>query len=337
MDTITIVGNPLYQWEIGRRVQVKPLPGKTVDAVHFSNYGDTDALVVEPYQENGKLFANIPNILLQSGNNIVVYSVNVSEGFNDTLRSCMFNVRRRARPADYVYTETEVKNYNDLDRRIVTLGDALQEAIFNLDLLTAKVYKLTGDVGDLTYTPIVITSISNSVGVKEIGSKVNDVVVYWSLNKEPISQTLNGEPLDVSESDCYIPGPFRENREFTLSVTDERDVTDVASTHIQFFNGVYVGVLDQSIEVDSAAVLSLKRNLQGSRTLTFTANAGAVQRIVYALPTRYGTPNFNVGGFDGGFELVKTFDFTNGSGYTESYAVWMSDNAGLGKTTVRVT
>lgn len=118
MDTIKIVGNPLYQWELGRKVQLFPLPNMTVDEVHFSNQNDTEALVVKPKDENGMLIADIPNILLQSGDALVVYSVNVAEGFTDNLRSCTFNVRQRAKPSDYVYTEIEILNYETLEKRM---------------------------------------------------------------------------------------------------------------------------------------------------------------------------------------------------------------------------
>lgn len=118
MDTIRILGNPLYQWEIGRKVQLFPLPRMNIEEVHFSNFGDAEALVVKPKEENGAIVADIPNILLQSGKSLVVYSVYVAEGFTDTLRSCTFNVRNRAKPSDYVYTETEVLNYGMLEKRI---------------------------------------------------------------------------------------------------------------------------------------------------------------------------------------------------------------------------
>ena len=118
MDTIKIVGNPLYQWELGRKVQIFPLPNMTVDEVHFSNHGDPEALVVKPKEENGMIIADIPNILLQSGNPLIVYSVNVAEGFTDNLRSCTFPVRKRAKPSDYVYTETEVLDYRTLEKRM---------------------------------------------------------------------------------------------------------------------------------------------------------------------------------------------------------------------------
>ena len=124
MDTIKIVGNPLYQWELGRKVQIFPLPNMTVDEVHFSNHGDPEALVVKPKDENGMLVAEIPNILLQSGAALVVYSVNVAEGFTDNLRSCTFNVRKRAKPSDYVYTEVEILNYESLERRIRKLEES---------------------------------------------------------------------------------------------------------------------------------------------------------------------------------------------------------------------
>ena len=123
MDTIKIVGNPLYQWELGRKVQLFPLPNMTVDEVHFSSHGDPEALVVKPKEENGMIIAEIPNILLQSGNPLVVYSVNVAEDFIDTLRSCTFNVRQRAKPSDYVYTEVEILNYETLEKRMKAIEE----------------------------------------------------------------------------------------------------------------------------------------------------------------------------------------------------------------------
>jgi hypothetical protein len=97
-------------------------------------------------------------------------------------------------------------------------------------------------------------------------------------------------------------------------------------------------VLEDGATIDSAAVLGLTRKLQGSKAITFTANAGATQRIAYAFPARYsGVPVFNVGGFEGGFSLASTFQFTNASGYTETYDVYLSDNVNLGSTTVKVS
>lgn len=217
------------------------------------------------------------------------------------------------------------------------LTDEDRQEIAELALPPETLQQIQKDIADLKYVPIDITQIAGGKTV-EMGTVVNDVTVSWTLNKEPASQTLDGVDVDVSaRSKAFTGLALTGNKTFNLSVTDERGAKDSASTAISFLNGVYYGVLESGAEADSAAILTLTRKLQGSKGITFTANAGATQKIVYAIPTRYGTPNFNVGGFDGGFAKVKTFDFTNASGYTESYDVWLSENVGLGSTTVKVS
>ena len=222
-------------------------------------------------------------------------------------------------------TEMDIDNRIETatDERFVTLEEAVQ-----------------GIIDDLNYKAIDITALSNTAGgTHEFGTVITGYTLNWSLNKEPVSQTLDGVSIgadvrSVTESDLKII----DNRTFTLKVTDERGATDTAATSISFLNGVYYGVLEDGAAIDSAAVLDLTRKLQGSKTITFTADAGTGQRIAYAFPTRYsGVPVFNVGGFEGGFSLASTFQFTNASGYTETYDVYLSDNTGLGSTTVKVS
>ena len=192
---------------------------------------------------------------------------------------------------------------------------------------------------DLDYKSIEITNFGcSAAGTHELGSTVTGMGCYWSLNKEPTKQTLRSETLDNSvRSKQYTGLNITTNTTVTLSVTDERGATDNASSSISFLNGVYHGVIADGAAVNNAAVLALTRSLQGSRGITFTANAGAGQRIAYAIPSQYGTPVFTVGGFEGGFSKVATISFTNASGYTENYDVWLSDNVALGSTTVKVS
>lgn len=81
----------------------------------------------------------------------------------------------------------------------------------------------------------------------------------------------------------------------------------------------------------------MSKALQSNKAKTFDVTTGSGQYIWYAIPSRYGTPSFNVGGFDGGFSKVSTVSYTNPSGYTENYDVYRSDNANLGKKTVKVS
>ena len=60
------------------------------------------------------------------------------------------------------------------------------------------------------------------------------------------------------------------------------------------------------------------------------------QYIYYCFPASWGTPTFNVGGFDGGFVKEATIDFTNASGSTSQFVIWRSENANLGSQSIIV-
>ena len=195
--------------------------------------------------------------------------------------------------------------------------------------------ELKSQMADVLYKAIQITSFSNNVGTVEMGSTVNTVVLNWATNKTPEELTLDGEGIDKALKTKTIENAsIKSNKTYTLKATDERDATATKTTAITFLNGVYWGVAENKSSFDSAFVLGLTKGLQGSKAKTFTVNAGATQHIYYAIPSRYGTPSFKVGGFEGGFAKAATIEFTNASGYKENYDIWKSDNPGLGNTTV---
>lgn len=227
-------------------------------------------------------------------------------------------------------TETEVSDkLADTAHVLVTQPEETEGQVFEslrripLAVFNSKINKLEQDIADLKYVPIDITQITDDIVTMEIGSVVSEVTVSWVLNKEPVSQTLEGDAVDSALRSKTLTGlELRENKSFTLVVTDERDATDTASTAVTFLNGVYYGALATGLLPDSAEVLSLTRKLQSGRNVSFTYSPGAGKRPTYACPSRYGTPKFTIGGFE--YEWVKqgTIDFTNASGYSESYDVW---------------
>lgn len=193
-------------------------------------------------------------------------------------------------------------------------------------------------IQDLAYVPIAISSFTNNVNTVEMGSTVTDVTLNWTLNKEPESQKVDSETIEKTLRTKQFTGQsIQTDKTYTLSATDEREKTVTKTTKITFLNGVYWGVGESKDAFDSAFILSLSKGLQASKAKTFTVNAEAGQHIYYAVPSRYGTCGFNVGGFDGGFAKAATIEFTNASGYAENYDIYKSDNAGLGSTTVKVS
>ena len=114
--------NELYQWDIDRQVIVSDA---TVTEVHFCNRTDDCSLVVEVKDDNGLRVANIPNILLQDNWNIRVYAY----CSNYTKVEETFKVKARTKPSDYVYTETEVLNYQTLLDRMNTIDENISQAV----------------------------------------------------------------------------------------------------------------------------------------------------------------------------------------------------------------
>lgn len=104
--------NEFYQWDLGRKLI---LSDPTVEEVHFCNKTSDCSLVVAVYDEDGLRLADVPNILLQTDWPINVYAY-CGDGYTKT--SDTFKVARRSRPDDYVYTETQVKRWEDLEKRI---------------------------------------------------------------------------------------------------------------------------------------------------------------------------------------------------------------------------
>lgn len=99
-----------------------------VAAVQFAHMGDAEALNVEPREENGIIVADIPNILLQSGQKIAVFLVDVNENKVETTTHAVLPVIPRPRPTDYVYTETEVLSWQALEARVIAFMDEMNEA-----------------------------------------------------------------------------------------------------------------------------------------------------------------------------------------------------------------
>ena len=197
-------------------------------------------------------------------------------------------------------------------------------------------------VSDLEYMLVgamEILSFTNSVKTAEKGGSVKEVVLNWSLNRAAAQLTLDGESVDVQSTAKTVTETITADRTFVLKAVDERGAADEESTKISFYNGVYSGVLAEGAVIDSAAVLTLDKKLQGTRAVTFTATADAGQHIAFALPSAYGTPVFRDvdTGFEAGFYKAETFSFVNASGYAESYDVWLSTYAGLGYMKISVT
>lgn len=114
----------LWQWDLNQQLTVA---GDCTE-VHYLDRGAPSTLTVEV--KNGK--ADIPNILLQKAGRLVVYAYIIDEQDHHTKVCETFGIAPRPKPAEYVYTETEVKTWSDLQVQIGDLADLATDEKGNL-------------------------------------------------------------------------------------------------------------------------------------------------------------------------------------------------------------
>lgn len=176
--------------------------------------------------------------------------------------------------------------------------------------------------------PFSVTSFTVSPSVLEKGDSASSVLLKWVLNKEPASVIVDGKAQNaVKSGSVTIEEEISAKRTFKLSATDAKGTTVTKDATVNFYSAVQYGTNLQELE----------KVLTATRKRTFTVNAADGEYIYYFCPVALGSCTFKVGGFEGGFDLIATNDMTNGFGYTESYNVYRSAQAGLGETTVEVS
>lgn len=116
-----------YQWDTGRYVRIVLDEGDNISEAHVSKYRSNDAFVLEPYTAENELRARIPDELLQTPDDIVVYLATYTDTGRHTVTSQRFEVSKRAKPLDYVYTPTESKFFTVLEERVINIEKGMKE------------------------------------------------------------------------------------------------------------------------------------------------------------------------------------------------------------------
>lgn len=238
--------------------------------------------------------------------------------------------------ADGYTPERGVDYWTEADK-----DEIAQEAAERVDVkdqvaeLERSMESVLKDIADLKYVPISISSFSVNPSSAEMGDVVQSVNLTYGINKKPAALYLDG----VEKTNPSSGGGFQFNnlsltadKTWTLKAVDERNKEVTKQATLKFYNSVYYGVAGQTMP----AIANLTAVLTDTRKRTITVNAAAGEYIWYFVPVRLGACTFTVGGFDGGFDWLTTQDVTNSSGYTESFRIYRSSNAGLGSTTVEV-
>ena len=239
MKNVRIIGSPLYQWEVGRQLEILPVSGFTINAVHVSNLGDTESLVVKPRLENGVLLVDIPNVLLQNGKSITVFTVTASEESVETVRDYIFTVCPRPKPSDYVYTETEVQNYSSLDKRLTDLeGDGIANAVATyLAENPVEVGATAEQAAQIEQNKTDIEKLStDKLDASKLPEAVNDALAQAKESGE-----FKGEPGEPGEpgQPGYTPQKGIDyfdgapGADYQLTVADKTEIAEMAAELVE--------------------------------------------------------------------------------------------------------
>ena len=213
-----------WQWDANQRLIVSDA---SISEVHFYNGTEDRALVCEVYEENNRRVVNVPNILLQDSWVIHAYAY-----LNDyTKVEERFKVVARAKPANYIYTETEVLNYNTLADRIdnvnnnigASIEDYLQKNPVEVDLSN---YALKSEIPTL---PTNVSAFTNDAGYL---TEHQDLSGYALKSEIPdVSGFLTKVPDEyITETELDAKGYLTEHQSLAgyAKLTDIPDVSGYA-------------------------------------------------------------------------------------------------------------
>ena len=111
--------NSFYQWDLNQKIIIEGLGENR--QIHFKSNGERSALVGIAYHYNGKTVVNVPNKLLQEAGKITVWAyVYADERYTE--EQAVFVVNPRQKPANYIYTETEVLSLEGVLGDVATLN-----------------------------------------------------------------------------------------------------------------------------------------------------------------------------------------------------------------------
>lgn len=247
--------NELFQWDVNRRLIIDD---NTIDQVHYSNGIDDYSLVVETYEENGLLMADVPNILLQDKWDIKIYLYANGEY---TKQYGAFKVIARAKPTDYVYTETEALKWDTLEAEIKAAAEANNEAI------RAEVRTALTDVSNSLKGTV---SGSGAVRINDISPLPHNIEVKTGVKtygknifKYNYSDWKKKEGTQVYEIFLHLPlttitisGKFKEGAETVagyISVFKSKDNWATREQVVKNKQGIWVNgsIYDLTFDVES--------------------------------------------------------------------------------------
>lgn len=256
-----------YQWDLDRQIIVED---ESIVEVHFCNRTDDCSLVVEVIDG----LAAVPNLILQKNFDVRVFGYDGKATRHDEV----FKVKARSKPADYVYTETEVKNYDELAARI----DEIERNGISEEIVTEAVENY------LEKNPVDLTGYATEDYVDKAVKNV-EVDLTGYATEDYVNKAI--ENIDIPESEKvdltgYAKEQWVKDQGY---LTEHQDLSSYA-TRTELNN------VSNAIPTKVSQLTNDKNYLTKHQDISHLATIGQVQTVEGKIPT-------------------KTSQLTNDSGY----------------------
>ena len=213
----------LWQWDLNQQLTVA---GDCTE-VHYLDRGAPSTLTVAV--KDGK--ADIPNILLQKAGRLVVYAYIIDAQDHHTKICETFGISARPKPDDYVYTETEVKTWSNLQSQIGDLADLETEAKENLVKAINEAAETKAAGGTDISLGLTSASVGQIIKVKAVDESGKPTA--WEAADMPSWSQISGKPFDTIDGNTLV------NRSGTLCV-NTTDNAEQDNTRPITSSGVHV-------------------------------------------------------------------------------------------------
>lgn len=233
----------LYQWDAEQVVKICGVDTDIELEVQFCSIDSTEALVVSHSIDGADIVANVPNILLQRPVPVMVYVCHSpKDGASRTIGAARITVVPKAKPVNYVYTETEVLNYRILDAQMTELRNSIELLEDKIPTKLPNPHPLT--INGQSYdgsNPVNISVESNTQGGGAVSSdeiklavdsymsehpvsfeETDPTVPAWA--KQPSKPTYTAAEVGAMPADAVLPSGGAEWKLVT-NVTVEEDVS----------------------------------------------------------------------------------------------------------------
>lgn len=216
-----------WQWDLDCKLIVEDA---SIKQVHFCNRSSECSLVCLVYEENGQFLVNVPNILLQSDRDIHAYAYDGVTKYETCLK-----VYARCKPANYVYTETEVLNYNTLLQKINQVDENIGVAVE--DYLTEHPVEAGATAEQAAQIEANKQAISNIQNAGYITTVPDEYVTEEELNSRGFLTSIPAEY--VTDTELNAKG-YATTDDVATAVSDKVTMEDVHNATSGFVSQAYV-------------------------------------------------------------------------------------------------